>query len=242
MIPDADIVALSGSVSNHWSRKSDALIVMSWTNTACWRSRQLLEPPGEPRQREEWPRIERRRVRRDDRQDRLDEAGHVDHQLAVFLVRLGVAGRPAAQLAHRPAVVVDSPQVVAAALGRALALAQRGERPVERQDVEAVLRELEVADDLRPQQRDDVREDAEAEAREQLLGHSGATEDWPLLEDQRLQAGAREVGRADQAVVAAADDHRVVALGQPAPSLSSLHTFHAAYPSDGRFRCAYSTP
>ena len=38
MIPDADIVALSGSVSNHWSRKSAALIVMSWTKTACWRS------------------------------------------------------------------------------------------------------------------------------------------------------------------------------------------------------------
>ena len=37
MIPDADIVALSGSVSNHWSRNSDALIVISWTNTACWR-------------------------------------------------------------------------------------------------------------------------------------------------------------------------------------------------------------
>ena len=38
MIPDADIVALSGSVSNHWSRKSAADIVISWTNTACWRS------------------------------------------------------------------------------------------------------------------------------------------------------------------------------------------------------------
>ena len=37
MIPDAAIVAFSGSVSNHWSRKSDALIVISWTNTACWR-------------------------------------------------------------------------------------------------------------------------------------------------------------------------------------------------------------
>ena len=38
MIPDADIVALSGWVSNHWSRKSDALIVISWTKTACCRS------------------------------------------------------------------------------------------------------------------------------------------------------------------------------------------------------------
>jgi len=31
MIPDADIVALSTSVSNHWSRKSTALIVINWT-------------------------------------------------------------------------------------------------------------------------------------------------------------------------------------------------------------------
>ena len=31
MIPLADIVAFSTSVSNHWSRKSTALIVMSWT-------------------------------------------------------------------------------------------------------------------------------------------------------------------------------------------------------------------
>ena len=38
MIPDADIVALSGSVSNHWSRKSAALIVMSPMNAACCRS------------------------------------------------------------------------------------------------------------------------------------------------------------------------------------------------------------
>ena len=31
MMPDADIVAFSTSVSNHWSRKSTALIVISWT-------------------------------------------------------------------------------------------------------------------------------------------------------------------------------------------------------------------
>jgi hypothetical protein len=36
MIPDADIVALSGCVSNHWSRKSEALIVMRPTNACCW--------------------------------------------------------------------------------------------------------------------------------------------------------------------------------------------------------------
>ena len=35
MMPDALIVAFSGSVSNHWSRKSAALIVISWMNVVC---------------------------------------------------------------------------------------------------------------------------------------------------------------------------------------------------------------
>ena len=34
MMPDADMVAFSGSVSNHWSRKSAALIVISWMNVS----------------------------------------------------------------------------------------------------------------------------------------------------------------------------------------------------------------
>jgi hypothetical protein len=48
MIPDADIVALSGSVSNHWSRNSDADIVMSCTKTACWRSVSLPKARARP--------------------------------------------------------------------------------------------------------------------------------------------------------------------------------------------------
>ena len=175
--------------------------------------RELLEAAGEAGQGQQRPRIEAGQVGRGDGQDRLDEPGHLDHQLAVFLVRLGVARRPAAQLADGPAVVVDPPQVVAAAVGRALALVERRERAVERQDVQAVPRQLEVADDLGPEQRDDVAEDREAEAREELLGHRGAAQDVALLEDEGLHAGAGEIGGADQAVVAAADDDRVVGLG-----------------------------
>jgi len=37
MMPEALIVAFSGSVSNHWSRKSAADIVMSWMNVVCKR-------------------------------------------------------------------------------------------------------------------------------------------------------------------------------------------------------------
>ena len=48
MIPDADIVAMSGSVSNHCCRNSVALIVISWTNVdwrRSGRSRKVLARP-----------------------------------------------------------------------------------------------------------------------------------------------------------------------------------------------------
>ena len=54
---------------------------------------------------------------------------------------------------------------------------------------------------------------AEAEAGHDLLGHRGAAEHVARLQDEGLQAGAGEVRRAHQPVVAAADDDRVVALG-----------------------------
>ena len=192
--------------------------------------RELLETPRKTRQGHERSRVAAREVGRGDGQDRLDEACHLDHQLAVFLVRLRVARRPAAQLADRPAVVVDAPQVVAAPGGRTLPRSQRGERAVERQDVEAVFRELEIADDLGTEQADDVAEDREPEAWEDLLGDGGTAEDVAPLQDQCLHPGTGEVGRADEAVVAATDDDRVVRLGQGRrpPRLSRLHTFDAS--------------
>ena len=125
MIPDAAIVALRGSVSNHWSRKSEALIVISWTNTACWRWGSCWKRRASRRERQHRPRVEAGEVGRGDAEDRLDEAGHLDHQLAVFLVRLGVGRRPAAELADGAPVVVDPPEVVASPARRALARAER---------------------------------------------------------------------------------------------------------------------
>ena len=106
MIPDADIVALSGSVSNHWSRKSLADIVISWTKTACWRSGSCWKRRARRGDRHQRAGVVLGGVARDDPQDRLDEAGHLHHELAVLLVRLGVALAPAAQLADGPPVVV----------------------------------------------------------------------------------------------------------------------------------------
>ena len=141
------MVALSGSVSNHWSRKSAALMVISWMKTCC-----CSRAAGWPKARS---RPARGRKPRGSRpvgsagtiaQDGLDEARHLDHQQAVFLVRLGVGGdqRRSSRIVWR--VVVGAPQVVACA--------ERRERAVEGQDLQAVAGQVELADDLRPQQAD----------------------------------------------------------------------------------------
>ena len=57
--------------------------------------------------------------------------------------------------------------------------------------------QLELADDLRPQQGDDVRGDAEPEPGEDLLGDGRATEDVAPLEDQR-RSGRPAPGRRPQ--------------------------------------------
>ena len=74
-------------------------------------------------------------------------------------------------------------------------------------------RQLEVADDFRPQQADHVGELGEAVAGEDLLGHRSAAHDLAPLENHHLLARAREVGAGDQAVVARADHDRVVGAG-----------------------------
>src|SRR5207245_1466362 len=50
----------------------------------------------------------------------------------------------------------------------------------------------------------------EAEAGEDLLGHRRSPQHRPALEDDDLLPRPRQVGRGDEAVVAPADDHRVV--------------------------------
>ena len=145
---------------------------------------------------------ERRRIGRRHREERLDGARHVVQHEPELVVGLGIAQRMARELAPVLVVVVPLRQVVSARQGR--------ERALERQDVQAVARQLEVPDDLRPQQAHHVGEDREAKARKDFLAHRRAAHALAALEHQHLLSGAGEIGRANEAVVAAADDHRVV--------------------------------
>ena len=98
-------------------------------------------------------------------------------------------------------MVVHPPQVV---------VVERRERTVERQDLEAVLRQLELSDNLGAEERDHIRRHAEPKAGKNLLGHRCPAEHVTPLEYDDLEAGPREVGRSYQPVVPAADHHDVV--------------------------------
>ena len=86
--------------------------------------------------------------------------------------------------------------------GEVVAVVERRDRALEREDLQPVSRQVELADDLGTEQADDVGEDGELEAGEDLLGDGGAADERPLLEDERLAPRAGQVGRRDQAVVA----------------------------------------
>ncbi len=147
----------------------------------------------------------RKGVGRRHRENRLGEAGHLDHRPAVLVVHFGVATRMPRDLPERAGVIVDAPEIVAPQHWRKGA--------VERQDLEAVRRQVQLADDLGSQEGDHVRADGELEAREDLLGDRGAADDVPAFEDEHRAAGARQVRGRGQSVVARTDHDRVVGLG-----------------------------
>ncbi len=150
----------------------------------------------------QFARVERVRVGRHHAEDRLHEAAHGLHGFAEFVVGFGVDARVAGDLAMSFAVVVHTPQVIAAGHGR--------ESAVERENLEAVAWEIEIADDFRAQQRHHIRAHGELEAGENFFGAGGAAKNVAALEDENFLPGALQVGSIDETVVAAADYDYVV--------------------------------
>ena len=147
---------------------------------------------------------ERRRVGRYHAEDRLHRLRHEVHQAAVLIVRLRIARRMAIQLA--PSLVVIGPG------GKVVAVFHRCDGALERQDVQPMPRQIEVADDLRPQQADDVGKRRELEAGEDLFGDGCTADTGPAFEHEDRFPGAREISRRHQAVMASTDDDDVVFL------------------------------
>ena len=79
-------------------------------------------------------------------------------------------------------------------------------------DAQSVPRQVEIADDLRVEQGYRVSRDRIAKARIKLLGHRCAADHVPALEHRDRKPRRREVVRAHEPVVAAADDHGIALL------------------------------
>ena len=119
---------------------------------------QAAQPRADGRQRQQLLRIVAERVRRHGVEQGLDGLADAVQVVAVLLVGIGVVRRDAGDLAQRLVVVAVEAQVLAVVAG-----CEAG-RHQQRQ--EAVLRQLQLLDDLRPQQGQRVAEGGEPVARD----------------------------------------------------------------------------
>ncbi len=165
---------------------------------------QRAEVPGELQHALEIGGRQRRRIRGQHAENRLHRHGHVVHQAAEQHRRLGVPGRVPGQLPAGQVGIDPGAQIVA--------VVERHDGALQRENLEPVPGQLEVADDLGAEQAHHIGKDRELESREDLLGDGGAPDQRPALQHQHFLAGAGQVGRRDQAVVAAPDEDRVVVL------------------------------
>ena len=131
------------------------------------------------------------------------------HQAAELVVGLRVAQGVAREL---PAVLV-----VVVPLREIVAVRERRQRAFEREDVQAVARQVEVADDLRPQQAHDIGKLGEPVAREDLLGDGRAANDVASLVDKK-KLGKPEKERPGSSIF----KRKKASTGSAASSKSSL--------------------
>ncbi len=156
----------------------------------------------------------------------LDERGHTFQHLLVFRQRLRVLGREFRDFPVGQRLVGPQHERAAVRKGR-----ERGRVPG--QHLEAVPLEIEIPDDLGPEQAVDVGGRGHLEAGPQLLGDAGAAQHFAALEYQHFDPGPGEVRGGDQTVVATADNDEVVGRGH---ARLGKKAYHSAAPRGGARR------
>ena len=163
---------------------------------------EIAEPPTQGGEGDELLGVVAEDVRRDLVEEGLDDPEDLEDVVFEGVVGVRVVLGVTRDLLDILAAVLAHEEVVA--------VLHRGERRRHEQRHEAVLRQLEVVDDVRSKKAEGVRERREPEARPELLGDRRATDDVAPLEDQRPETALGEIGPVDEAVVTAADDDRVI--------------------------------
>src|SRR6202521_3840552 len=91
-----------------------------------------------------------------------------------------------------------------------VAVRHRGESAVEGKDLKSVAGKIEVANDLGPQQRDDIRANGKLEAGKNFLRTSRAAKDVAALQHHHFLSRFRQIGGIGKAVVASTNDDYVI--------------------------------
>ena len=178
--------------------------------------RDLPEAPADPQRLEEAREAPRADVRRRLEEERLEVARQALELVVDADERARIADRELLELLDR--LLAVRPPGHDGAVGK-----RHEERRIARDHLEAVRRELQVADDFGPQHAGDVRGRRRAAARRDLFGHARAAEDRPPLDDECRESAAREIGRGRQAVVPGADDDGVVRAPGRCLTVSHFH-------------------
>jgi len=144
----------------------------------------------------------------------LDEIRHALEHRLVAGQGLGIAGGELRDLLPGQLFVGSHEQE--ATVGK-----RRERRGAARQQLKPVAGQLEVADDLRPEQAVHVGGGGHLEARPQLFRHARAPHHVAALEHQHPLPGAGEIGGGDEAIVAGPDDDDVVRPGHDDPFAGS---------------------
>src|SRR5437764_9868664 len=110
----------------------------------------------------------------------------------------------AGNLTARACVIVDAPEVIA--------VWHRRKGAVERQDLETVTRQVELANDLRTQQRDYIGANRKLEAGENFFSDGSAAKHVTTFEHEHLFTCACEICGIHQTVMSAANHDDVVFL------------------------------
>ena len=109
------------------------------------------------------------------------------------------------KFAARFAVIVLAPEVIA--------VGHRRHSAVEGQNFQAVTRKIEITNDFRTQQRDDVRKNREFETGNDFFRDCRAAEHIAFFQDQDFLACFCKICRIYEAVVASSDNDDVVFFG-----------------------------
>ena len=101
-------------------------------------------------------------------------------------------------------VIVDAPEVVAIEHG--------GKGAVKRKDFQAIVGQIQFANDFGAEERDHVGTFGKEETWDDFFGDGGAAKDAAALEDENFLSCFGQIGSVHETVVTASDDDHIVGL------------------------------